>query len=506
MPMTTSQTTASPLFAAIDLGSNSFHMLVVREVIGSVQVITKVKRKVRLAAGLDSQQNLSIEAMQRGWECLTLFSEQLRDIPKENLRIVGTATLRIAKNVNDFLNRAEQILGHPIEIITGDDEARLIYRGVAQTSSGTGKRLIIDIGGASTELIIGQEFEAKLLTSVKMGCVIWRERYFSDGLLNQKNFSQAILAAENTIKEMASEYRRLGWQSCMGASGTMQALSEVMKAQAMDERITLDKLIILQEQCVKSTSFDQLKIKGLDPENSAVFPSGLAILIALFKSLQIQNIILAGGALREGLVYSMLVHHGSRSIRERTVASLLQRHQIDQKQAQLVTRCSQDLAAQLIKAQPEALDEEALSLLKWASILHEIGLSIEYKQAPQHAAYILDHSDLPGFTRGQKQLLSALMLNQRGEIKPDYLEQQNAVSVASAQIMARLLRVAVVLCMRRRKGTVPSVPLIANNNRWTLKLPKGWLRGHALRAAELELECEYQQACGWPLQLVEEKK
>lgn len=495
--------TSSPLFAAIDLGSNSFHMLVVREVAGSVQVVAKVKRKVRLAAGLDENKILSKEAMQRGWHCLEMFAEQLRDIPASNLRIVGTATLRIARNVSDFLNQAEQILGHQIEIISGDDEARIIYRGVAQTSSGTGKRLIIDIGGASTELVVGQEFEAKLLTSLKMGCVIWRSLYFSDGLINEDNFKRATQAARNIIKEVASEYRRIGWQCCLGASGTIQALAEVMKAQGMDERITLNKLYELRQQSIDCGHIDTLSIKGLDPERILVFPSGLSILIALFESLQIQTIILAGGALREGLVYSMLIHHGSHSIRERTVTSLIQRHQIDHEQAQRVAECVDELADQLITSQAEALDEEARAMLVWAALLHEIGLNIEFKQAPKHAAYILDHSDMPGFTRGEKHLLSALMLNQRGKINFEILEQQNAVSVTSAQTMTRLLRIAIVICMRRRQGTVPKIILNTQQGHWQLQLPKGWQKDHALRSAELELECEFQEHYNWSLQLIE---
>ena len=274
-----------PLYAAIDLGSNSFHMLVVREIGGGVQTLAKIKRKVRLASGLDADLLLSKESMIRGWQCLSLFSEQLRDIPIEQVRIVATATLRCATNAEQFLEKAEQILNNKIRIISGEDEARLIYRGVAQTSSGNGKRLVIDIGGASTELIVGEDNEAYLLNSLDMGCVTWMKRYFPNGELSLDNFEQAKQAASNVIIPVLSDYRRLGWQSCVGASGTIQALVELFSAQGLDERITAEKLNTVIQQMVDAGHLDQLDLEGLADDRKPVFASGVAILSAIFEQL-----------------------------------------------------------------------------------------------------------------------------------------------------------------------------------------------------------------------------
>jgi exopolyphosphatase / guanosine-5'-triphosphate,3'-diphosphate pyrophosphatase len=219
------------LYAAIDLGSNSFHMLVVHEVEGACRTLAKVKRKVRLAAGLQPDGSLDAAAMQRGWDCLRLFAEQLQDVPAGQIRIVGTATLRLARNIDVFIERAESILGHSINIISGEEEAATIYQGVAWTSSGTGRRLVIDIGGASTELIIGESTSPQLLHSLDMGCVTWLRRHFADGELSAHNFEQAITAAQQTLASVAADYLKLGWQGCIGASGTVQAIQEIMISQ-----------------------------------------------------------------------------------------------------------------------------------------------------------------------------------------------------------------------------------------------------------------------------------
>lgn len=337
---------SSPLYAAIDLGSNSFHMLVVRHIDGSVQTMAKIKRKVRLAAGLDENNALSLEAMQRGWDCLSLFAERLQDIPKENIRIVGTATLRTATNVNEFLVKANQILGHPIEVIPGEEEAATIYKGVAHTSGGMGRRLVVDIGGASTEFIIGEGFEAKALTSLKMGCVTWLERHFRDRQLNTTNFNNAIAAAKQTLEPILKQYCELGWNVCVGASGTVQALQEIMLAQGMDEIITLPKLKRLQKQAMMSDHLEELEIEGLTLERALVFPSGLSILIAIFESFQIEEMTLAGGALREGLVYEMVEGLRQDDIRARTLCSIQRRYQIDQHYALQVANLASKLLQQ----------------------------------------------------------------------------------------------------------------------------------------------------------------
>ena len=493
----------SPLYAAIDLGSNSFHMLVVREVAGAIRTVAKVKRKVKLAAGLDAQNCLSHEAMARGWDCLRLFAEQLQDVPEENIRIVGTATLRLASNVETFLVEAERILGHHIEVISGEDEARTIYQGVSWTSSGEGKRLVIDIGGASTELVIGEQNDAKLLNSLHMGCVTWLKRYFSDGLLNEHNFTAAIEGAKAVLAQVQEGYLSLGWVNCVGASGTVQALQEIMIAQGRSERVTLNKLQELKAQAIQCAQIEQLALQGLASERLTVFPSGLAILIAIFEALNIDNMTLAGGALREGLIYGMVGRKRDCDARERTADSLITRYQLDREQATRVRDVVLNAFAQ-VKISWHLSEQYGRPMLRWAAMLYEIGLCIEYKKAPQHAAYIIDNIDMPGFTPAQKQLLSALLLNQRDEIKLDVLERQNAISMTQACRLARLLRLSIIFCMRRTEGTVPQFHLDAEGDELTIRLPSGWQQEHYLRASELQEEARRQTLQGWPTRVVEE--
>lgn len=516
------------LYAAIDLGSNSFHMLVVHEVAGASRTLAKIKRKVRLAAGLQEDGNLDDAAMQRGWDCLQLFAEQLQDIPANHIRIVGTATLRIARNINVFLEQAQVILGHPIRVISGEEEAALIYEGVAWTSSGTGRRLAIDIGGASTELVIGEATSALLLNSLDMGCVTWLRRYFADGLLSQSNFEQAIAAARQVLTPVAGAYLKLGWQGCIGASGTIQAIQEIMISQGADERITLAKLHVLKQDAIACQRLDTLNLPGLQADRVSVFPSGLAILIALFDMLAIDDMVLAGGALREGLMYGMLGQRQDCDARERSANSVISRYQLDRTQAERVRNTALNALSQLIHQQkaelqaaeqrtvtPSELDSESeqgldqeldCAMLGWAALLYELGLCIEYKRAPEHAAYIISHIDLPGFTAAQKQLLAALLLNQRDDFQLAALEQQSAIDTEQAILLARLLRISIILCLRRTRGTVPEFQISAQGSQLTLTLPTNWSQTHHLRASELQQEAQRQTELGGPLVIKEMAK
>jgi len=493
-----SQAVSSPLYAAIDLGSNSFHMLVVRHIDGSVQTMAKIKRKVRLAAGLDEHNALSLEAMQRGWDCLSLFAERLQDIPKENIRIVGTATLRTAINVDEFLAKANQILGHDIEVISGEEEAATIYKGVAHTSGGSGRRLVVDIGGASTELIIGEGFEAKALTSLKMGCVTWLERHFKDRQLTASNFNNAIQAAKDTLQPMLEQYTQIGWDVCVGASGTVQALQEIMLAQGMDEVITHSKLKRLQKQAMRADHLEELEIEGLTLERALVFPSGLSILIAIFELLEIDSMTLAGGALREGLVYEMVDELKQDDIRARTITSVQSRYQIDISYGEQVAALASKLLGQ---CQSEWISEEqGRILLDTAAKLHEIGLTIDFKKGGEHSAYLLQSLDLPGFTRAQKHLLGELARRYREQLTS--LPEQHAISGTSAKRVLRLLRLAVLLSHRRNPALEPNFRLESDGDKLTLTLDSQWLEQNPLTAAELEIEANRQTDIGWPLSVI----
>ncbi|WP_114788069.1 guanosine-5'-triphosphate,3'-diphosphate diphosphatase [Vibrio tetraodonis] len=489
------QEVSSPLYAAIDLGSNSFHMLIVRHIDGSIQTMAKIKRKVRLAAGLDSNNRLSQEAMQRGWDCLSLFAERLQDIDKQNIRIVGTATLRTATNADIFLSQAKQILGYKIEVIDGKEEAATIYKGVAHTSGGCGRRLVVDIGGASTELIIGQGFDAQVLNSLKMGCVTWLENHFKDRQLSAENFESAIAAAKKTLHPVLSQYTSIGWDVCVGASGTVQALQEIMLAQGMDEVITHAKLKRLQKQAMLTDHLEELEIEGLTLERALVFPSGLSILIAIFELLNIDSMTLSGGALREGLVYEMVDELKQDNIQARTIASVQSRYQLDKAYGEQVANLASKLLHQCEdKWIPEA---QGNAILEAAAKLHEIGLTIDFKKGGDHSAYLLQHLDLPGYTRAQKQLLSEVVRRYRENLTP--LPAQHAMSASSAARVLRLLRLAVILSHRRNPDLEPKIKLISDKDELTLIMSSRWLEASPLIAAELDIEANRQSDLGWPL-------
>ena len=492
---------SSSLYAAIDLGSNSFHMLVVRETASSIQVISRVKRKVRLAAGLDQNNILSEQAMERGWQCLRLFSEHLQDIPASQIRIVATATLRLAKNADIFLEKASQILGNTVKVIQGKEEARLIYQGVAHTTGGPDQRLVVDIGGGSTELVTGTGAEASLLLSLEMGCVTWLERYFSDRSLTEENFAQAEAAASEIIKPVADKLIQQGWQICVGASGTVQAIQEIMIAQGMDELITLPKLQQLKRKAILCGKLEELEIDGLTFERALVFPSGLSILIAIFKMLNIDNMTLAGGALREGLVYGMLDLPVEQDIRARTVHNIQRRFQMDIEQADRVKQLAEHFYLQVAKQW--GLDQRARDLLASACALHEIGLSIDFRKGPEHASYLLTHLDLPGYTPAQRRLLATLLKNQCGAIDVASLSQQNALPLQQTVHLCRLLRLAIIFASRRRDDTLPALRLQGDAESLTITLPYQWLAEHPLRAENLQQEVQWQSYINWPLTLVE---
>ena len=437
--------------------------------------------------------------MERGWQCLRLFAERLQDIPQSQIRVVATATLRIAVNADEFIAKAQEILGCPVQVISGEEEARLIYQGVAHTTGGADQRLVVDIGGASTELVTGSGAQTTSLFSLSMGCVTWLERYFTNRNLAQENFDEAEKAAREVLRPVADKLRFHGWKVCVGASGTVQALQEIMMAQGMDERITLAKLQQLKQRAIHCGRLEELEIEGLTLERALVFPSGLAILIAIFTELNIQCMTLAGGALREGLVYGMLHLPVDQDIRSRTLRNIQRRFMVDTDQANRVTQ----LAVHLLEQVKDEWHLEAIcrELLQSACQLHEIGLSVEYKQAPLHAAWLVRNLDLPGFTPAQKKLLATLLLNQTNPVDLSSLHQQNAVPPRIAEHLCRLLRLAIIFAARRRDDLVPHITLQAQDENLTLTLPEGWLEHHPLGTELIDQEIQWQSYVHWPLEV-----
>ena len=470
----------------------------IKEVADSVQVIARIKRKVRLASGLDDKMVLNEIAMQRGWECLALFAERLQDIPRDNIRIVATATLRLAVNAADFVKRAESIVNHKINVISGEEEARMIYMGVAHTSNCDNNRLVIDIGGASTEVIVGSSFDPLVLNSLNIGCVTYLERYFTDNAINDTNFDNAINAASQVIRNVSKQYLDLGWQTAVGASGTVQAIQEILISQGFTEELTLEQLHFIKRQAIECKTIEQLDIKGLVPERRLVFVSGLSILIAIFESLNVSCMTLAGGALREGVLYSMLGHARQSNIRSRTLNSLLIRHHIDQQHAQIVTDVALSCAEQ-IKVPWQLEQFDGIDILHSAAMLHELGLIVEYRHYHLHGAYVLKQTELPGYTGAQQKLLTELVANQRGAIDQQIIAQQTMTSCQLAMRLTRILRLAIILSMRRLDEVLPKIIVSCQDDDLTMTLPDGWLEVHPLMNAELALEITEQKRAGWTL-------
>lgn len=354
--------------AAIDLGSNSFHMVVAKVVDQDLQLISRHKQRVRLAAGLDEQKNLDEESIQRGLECLAMFAERLQGFEPRNVRIAATHTLRQARNANLFIQRALDVLPFPIEIIPGSEEARLIYLGVAHTQPQADSMLVVDIGGGSTEMIIGKGFEAELLNSKQMGCVNFTERYFANGKLSRKNFAQAIVASEQKLESIASKYRKKGWQMAFGSSGTIKAIHEVLIGQGHEDGlITFERLSKLIEKLCEWDSIDDLQLPGLTDDRKPVFAAGVAILSAIFHGLNIKEMHFSDGALREGLLYEMEDRFKYSDIRLRTTENLAAKHLVDLEHAAKVKGHAREFLAQVANELGLPEGSELCDLLEWGA-------------------------------------------------------------------------------------------------------------------------------------------
>ncbi|MDO7083818.1 guanosine-5'-triphosphate,3'-diphosphate pyrophosphatase [Pseudocolwellia sp. AS88] len=495
--------TMSPLYAVIDLGSNSFHMLITRLVANSVQTVDRVKRKVRLASGLNNENELSNEAMLRGLECLNFFAERLQDIPPDNIRIVATATLRLATNSQEFISKAEIVLGHKIVVLSGLQEAETIYLGVAHTSASEDKRLVIDIGGASTELIVGNAFDAIKVCSVDMGCVTYNQQFFIGGELSKNNMDNAKNAAKAMLAPIVHEYKDVGWQSVLSGSGTIQALAEILRASHQPAIVSLPFLYSLETALINSKNIDNIAITGLTIERQPVFASGLAILIAIFESLDLIELQLSSGALREGLLYEMLPDMRQINIRQRTVNSIAERFHVDKEHAFRVSNQAQvifDIFAQQLPLEKD----NSFKLLLASCALHEIGLLLEFKNQQEHGAYMIANSDLPGFDQVDKQLLATLIQLQKSNIDLIKLKEQTATSYENACYLLIILRLAIIFCQRRNDNELSAININISNRNISFQLPQRWIKAHPLIIDELTQESLYLGVLGMSLTVLDD--
>ncbi|MHB2093185.1 exopolyphosphatase [Pantoea dispersa] len=507
MPISHKSTPKPQEFAAIDLGSNSFHMVIARVVDGAMQVLGRLKQRVHLADGLDAQNRLSEEAMERGLSCLALFAERLQGFSAANVTIVGTHTLRIASNAEEFLQRAAEVIPYPIEVISGNEEARLIFMGVEHTQPEKGRKLVIDIGGGSTELVIGEDFEPQLVESRRMGCVSFANLYFPKGEISQENFRRARLAAAQKLETLAWQYRLQGWQYALGASGSIKAACEVLMAMGEKEkRVTPENLDMLVSEVLKHKSFAALSLPGLSDERKAVFVPGLAILCGVFDALAIRELRLSDGALREGVLYEMEGRFRHQDIRSRTAQSLANHYAIDSDQARRVLETTEQLYSQWLEQNPKLANPQLTALMKWAALLHEVGLTINHSGMQRHSAYILQNSNMPGFNQDQQMLLATLVRFHRKAVKQDEMPRFTLFKKKQFLPMIFLLRLGTLLNNQRQATTRPdTLKLSTDDGHWTLTFPAGFLSQNTLVQLDLEREQAYwNDVTGWKLMLEEE--
>ncbi len=495
--------TLPDMVAAVDLGSNSFHMIVARVTQGRLQVLDRLRERVQLAAGLNKSDDLTERAQQRALACLRRFGERLRGLPPGSVRVVGTNTFRRARNAAQFLSAAQRVLGHPIEVIGGREEARLIYLGVAHSLADTKeRRLVVDIGGGSTELIIGRGFEPLHMESLAMGCVRGSLHYFPRGLISRAHFERAEIAAQQELQPLAARYRAVGWRECVGASGTINAVQDVIRAQGWSEHgITLASLVKLRKALIAAGSVQRLKLLGLRSERAGVFPGGVAILMAIFKSLGITRMTNADGALREGVLHDMLGRLRRREdVRERSVQWLALRTHADAAQALRVEHTALLLLKQVAQAW-HLHDPEDAHILKWAARLHEMGLSISHGQHHKHGAYLAEHTDMAGFSRRDQQLLALLILGQRGKIPVEAFAVLPGRLKQSGLHLCVLLRLAVLLNRSRSARPLSRMACAAAGKSLKITLPKFWAARQPLTQADLEEEIIYLKGAGIRLKL-----
>ncbi len=495
----------SEVIAAVDLGSNSFHMVVARYSHGQLVIIDRLREMVRLASGVGDDGRLDKEVGARALACLQRFGQRLRDMHAHNVRVVGTNALRIARRKQAFLERAREALGFPIEIVSGIEEARLIYSGVVHNlPSETGRRLVIDIGGGSTELIIGERHEPLQLESLQMGCVSMSQRYFADGRISAKRVERARLAARLELEPIQAVFLRRGWERVVGSSGTVRAIAESLREldPAGGGYITPAGLTRLVERLVRAEHVRALPLVAVTDERRPVFPGGVVILSEIVQALGIEQMRFGEGALRDGLLYDMVGRMTRSDARERTVASMQRRYHVDIEQAERIENTAVQFLQQ-VHAAWELDDPLAELALRWGARLHEIGLDVAHNGYHRHGAYLLDNADMPGFAREEQFLLARLVGNHRRKLALEHLEDLIPPWDRLAIYLIVLLRLSVLLHRDRGPAALAPIELAARARTLEVRFPSRWLREHPLTAADLQQEVDYLRAQGLRLRVFE---
>ena len=473
-------------FAAVDIGSNSFHMVVARYTLGQLRVVDRLRETVRMADGLDGKGGLSAEARQRGLECLARFGQRIRDIPSIRVRALATNTVRQLSSPQNFLVPAETALGHAIEVVSGREEARLIYLGVAhaQPPKPGQLRLVIDIGGGSTEFIIGRGFEQIERESLQVGCIASTRRFFPGGKLSKKRWKDALTEIGTEFQQFAGLYRALGWHEALGSSGTHKAIGEICAAMKLTKgAITAEALPQLRERLLMADHIDRIDLPGLSSDRRPIIAGGVLVLEAAFEALGLQRLIVSKAAMREGILYDMLGRGGDNDPREASVAALTRRYGIDEVQAARVEATAMRLFEQV--AESWVLDDDDARQLGWAARLHEIGLAVAHSQYHVHGAYLLEHSDIAGFSRQEQQVLAALVRTHRRGIPKSAFDPIPDRLMLSARRKAALLRLAVLLHRAHDAEPIPKLELSADGEQLNLVVSKRWIEARPLLRTDL---------------------
>ncbi len=487
--------------AAVDLGSNSFHMKVARVVDGQLQVVDRLREMVRLGAGLRDDKRLSNEAQARALDCLQRFGQRLRGMPPGSVRAAGTNTLRQARNASAFLMAGEQLLGHPIEIISGLEEARLIFLGAAHgIGASDERRLVVDIGGGSTELIVGEGFTPRQRESLHMGCVSASRAHFANGLLTARQMERAEMAARLEMRPVQAAFRSAGWDLAVGCSGTIRAVRDVVCAEGWSESgITMSSLLRLRKALLKAGDLRKLNFDALKEERKPVFPGGVAVLLGVFRALRIEHMGISDEAMREGLLYDLLGRIRQEDVRTRTVDALSTRCSVETEQAVRVRAT----ALRLLKdvAESWALSgAQYADMLGWAAQLHEIGQVISHTQYHKHGAYLIGNSELSGFSYQEQATLAALVRGHRRKFPRSVFGALPQVSERPAKQLCVLLRIAVLLHRERQPAAdLPAIRVDADDSGLFILFPEGWLSDNPLTSADLTQEARYLSQAGFEL-------
>ncbi|MBX2807112.1 MAG: Ppx/GppA family phosphatase [Cellvibrionaceae bacterium] len=490
----------SPYFAAVDLGSNSFHLLIVKIHGDSLETVDRVKDMVQIAQGLQHNNTLLDAAQERALHCLRCFQERLHDIPADQIRVVATKAMRMASNAAAFLQKAEQALQHPIDIISGYEEARLVYLGTSHNiSADKGQRLIIDIGGGSTEFIIGSGPKPLLMESLSIGCVTYTDRYFSDQQgnimtesINATNLNEAYYATRIQLEPIGQIYRGQGWDIAVGSSGTVRAIAELIPNNQATGVINAGGLDQLKHSLQQTGTLS--KTDGISTQRYKVLAAGIAILSAIFDELGLSQIHVVKTTLKEGLIYDTLGRLSARDIRDQTVGKLMEQYHVDKAQVQRVERCIKHFLPSL--PTPHVINSINISkILHWAAKLHEIGLSISHSGHHHHSHYLLSNSDMAGFSRFEQKLLAVFVGSHRRKIRAERLNVLSAETQASLSMFLPCLRLAVLLNQRRdAQNTLPT--FYTQDNIMRLQFPPHWLDKHPLTYRNLLQEQHYLQVLG----------